>query len=288
MGLLLLSFSGCKELNNHPAPEMVKVDIRGLKAQLGYSSTANSAISGQPASPANDEVKSLLIGALAVTTRSTPYTKDTAITPEVSKNLETELTNSVNFFTLVALPTTKDYIEFKVPPPAAGKWQVIAVGLKTQPEKLGNLSDPEHEDSAAYYGFVESFLTFNEVGKTPYDLSLYRACLISKPPKGCATFDDSLTGTPIVTAAVEIQTILVNDKAYSPITLTLPLIAQTDAEASAAITGLNTELTGIKAAYSSVTSLTIQTTHSKNAGEAAACQAGTYSACQVQSYRVSF
>ncbi|OGH00651.1 MAG: hypothetical protein A2557_03175 [Candidatus Lambdaproteobacteria bacterium RIFOXYD2_FULL_56_26] len=283
--LVGLGLGGCKSFNDNPSGgKTLTVDLTALTTQM----QGQGAVAGLASSPTATQVKALVIGALAVSSRNTPYGPDVAINQTVKDNLENELSNSVNYFALVKLPVSENFVSFKVPPPAAGKWQIAAVGLSTQPAALGNLGDSEHKNSAVYYGFGDRFLTYDTVADSPYSLTLSRACLVSGPPKGCASFAETLTGTPVVTASVEIQAIKVNGASYQPSALTLPYLAWTDAQASAAVTALKTELATIRTQTPSLTSLTVETTHSQNPLESAACQAGTYSACETQSYKVNF
>jgi fructose 1,6-bisphosphatase len=120
-----------------------------------------------------------------------------------------------------------------------------------------------------------------------------RACLANETVRGCATYSNILSVDPIVTSAVEIVDVKINDVSdysYSD----FPIIVRSETDAALAISDLNS----IKDYYSLVIGddLTIETTHSKNPLETDACQAladdsfvsvnELTAECEVQTYKV--
>ena len=90
---LLLTVAGCKDLNDNPPPESgqtMQINVADLAAQISATPglTENRSIgdrSGSVTSSDTDvssEAKTLLVGAIVVTGRSTPYPDD--ITPTKS------------------------------------------------------------------------------------------------------------------------------------------------------------------------------------------------------------
>ncbi len=92
MGVSLYS---CKELNNNPPPQTdmeFTVNVKEIQEQLGYQdntvvenggSSPSFAVSGAD-SPTSTQVKKLLIGAILVNNRTTPYTNEYSITQPIS------------------------------------------------------------------------------------------------------------------------------------------------------------------------------------------------------------
>jgi len=266
--------------------------LQALQQQLGYrdtglQSSAQPNISHQGDSSAT-EVKAILVGALAVISRDTPYTSSVTINDQVAQGFEDDLANSVNYFAITPLPSDLPYLEFKVPPPSAGNWQVVAVGLRTQPATIGELGDTAHKDTSIYYGFTESFSTYDSVGTDAFSLTLHRSCLSNQPPQGCASYDDSLIKDPVVTAAVEIIGVKLNGVDYTPLEATFPIVVSNVGDAVNAVNQLKTIREEIQATGVAIGSLSVTTTHSTNLNEPAACQGGTYSACQTQEYLVHY
>ncbi|MBU2646544.1 hypothetical protein KKI24_17685 [bacterium] len=280
--LPLFILGSCKDLSNDPPEESgnLVVNLGEIQRQLGYA-TQSSGSNGRSdsvtvpgATDASNEVKSLLVGAFVVNTRNTPYTKDVAITDAIEENLKDELAGSVDYIKIVDLPTANDYIEFPYPKSELSRWQVIAVALNFRIKEFAELGEDTHEDSILYFGFSENFYRSNTIGENEQvAVQMNRACL-TNPVKGCATYDDSLTGTPVVTAAVEILGVRFNanttDFASS---VSFPIIVRTSADATAAINSLKTVRSAITAAGNTITSLTVRSTHSKNTAESTACKA---------------
>ncbi len=278
--------SGCKELSNDP-PESsgnMVVNLGDIQKQLSVSSTNNSS-NGQSqsvtvpgSSPASDEVKSLLVGAFVVTTRDTPYTKDVPITDTVEDDLKDELSGSVDYIKIVSLPTEKDYIEFPYPKSELSKWQVIAVALNFDINQFAELGEDDHENSILYFGFSDKFYKSNTIGENELvTIDMTRACLSNNTVLGCATYNDSISGTPIVTTAVEILDVRYNDTVFSTSSVTFPILVHSAGDVAGAVSSLEQVRSEIISAYgaSNITSLTVRTSHSKNTDESAACQSST-------------
>ncbi|MBU2649166.1 hypothetical protein KKI24_30945 [bacterium] len=281
--LLLLLTAGCKDLNDNPPPEAedkLRINVADIQRQIS-ANPGSSDNSGTEApnhtltssdTSVTSQAKMLLVGAIVVTSRSTPFLNETSITTNIVKYFGNDLTDSGEFIQLISLPVSETYIEFKVPPPSAGNWQVFAVAFSTQPELVSDLSKTEHKTSAIYLGVNEKFFSAGDIGNTPVPVKLKRICLVGTPPKGCASFGASLTANPVVTASVEIVGIKVNDAEYIPKTIDLPIIVRTAADATTAIANLKTIRNEITAKQTA-TSLTVRTTHSQNATESATCKA---------------
>ncbi len=290
---LSINLVGCKSFSNDSSDDSgtIIVDIKGIEKQMGVSS--NTTVSSQSdesfhaatvpgATDATDEVKSLLVGAFVVNSRSTPYTSSTAINDAVEENLKDELAGSVNFIKIVDLPVAEDYVEFYYPSSDLSQWQVIAVGLNFAIESFEELGQDEHKDSIVYIGFSENFYKASQISSdTIVDLQMFRACLTNEI-KGCATYNDSLADNePVVVPAVEIigvsynedNTVFADVTSFEPTGVSFPIIVRTDDEATAAETSLKSVLTEIEtAASATVTSLTVWSTHTMNDSETSECK----------------
>ncbi|MDH5560553.1 MAG: hypothetical protein OEY59_06810 [Deltaproteobacteria bacterium] len=302
ISLVFALLTGCGELNDNPSPSKrrMTVDIGNAKKVLGFSqaSVSTKNIYVPEDTPATSEIKSLMVGAMVVTKRTTPYTNDMTITDQVMDDASADIANSINFLKIVQLPTSMDFIEFDIPPPSAEKWQIIMVGLRTAPLTVSELSNDGHKNSPAYYGFSDNFITADEAVAAPITLTLKRACLLSVPPKGCAIFSDTLTNNPVVSAGVEIVGIKINDMEYTPVNIDLPIIVSDDASVDAAKLELasfrDNEIIGT---FDPIDSLSIITTHAQNPAESLYCRAlfantdatsGDYiEACEESEYRSS-
>ncbi len=310
-GLLFLITVGCKDLNDNPPPvaeDTLRIDVselqRQMSANVGLSEeNQNEAPNYSVTSSDTDvssEAKTLLIGAIVVTSRSTPYASSTAITTSIPSFFGNDLTDSGDFIQLIDLPVTETYVEFKVPPSSAGNWQVFAVAFSTQPELVSDLSSGEHKDSAIYFGVKEQFFTADSIGNTPIPVRMQRVCLQGTAPKGCATFGASLTAEPVVTASVDIVGVKANGDDYTPSSVDFPIFVRTAADVTSAITSLETIRDEIKNSLTA-TSMTVRATHSENTTESTDCQAlssvtneneytntllRTY--CEVSDYQVTY
>ncbi len=286
-GLIVL---GCKQFNDDPAErsDTITVDVQKIQNQLGYTkadavksqNSGSSNISPPTDTDASNAVRSILIGAMVVTSRSTPYTSTTALTEAEVENMEDDLLNSVNYFKMINLPTTSTYLTFDVPPETAGNWQVVAVGLDFDISVFDDLSKEEHDGAVIYAGFVERFFTRNDVGDGVLgdDLLMKRACLNSETVKGCATYNVDINDDPVVTAAVEIVGVqYTTSSGTEDASGDFPILVR-----SSSGTGVLSpseaieELIGIRDAITvdpaEIISLTVLTTHMKNTSlESSAC-----------------
>ena len=283
--LLILTFfilTGCKELSNDPPQESgnLVVNLSEIQKQLGYSPQSNrlngrlDSVTVPGATDATDQVRSLLVGAFVVNSRATPYTKDVAITETIEENLKDELAGSVDYIKMVNLPTENDYIEFPYPKSELSQWQVIAVALDFEIKEVAELGEDAHSESILYFGFSNSFYKASTIGANEQvTIGMTRACL-TNPVKGCATYNDSLTGTPVVTPAVEILGIRYNSTSSDfSSAVGFPIIVRTATDATAAISSLETVRSEIVTAGHSITSLTVRSTHTKNTAESTSCKA---------------
>ncbi|HEX7927827.1 MAG TPA: hypothetical protein VF678_09555, partial [bacterium] len=197
----MLALAGCG--NDHPSDNggTMKVDLRGIVSQMGGSGGGGfSEMSvGVADSPATTAVKSLIIGAVVITFTDTPLDAGTPITQDLTDKLADDVINSINYFSIVDLPTSADSVEFKVPPPGAGHWQVAAIGTRKQ---ILTYDDLNSDDVAIYYGFTPQFFTTSGSTNPDVSITMNRACLIDTPPNGCASYDEN--GNAVVTDAVKV------------------------------------------------------------------------------------
>lgn len=202
LGLLAMAaavgFSGCGDLNGNPAEGSsgtAVVSLDNLQTQMGYS------VSGGIVAPEGDDyttvVDGLVVGAIIVS-QSTPYTAD-SIDDDTSSNVEDDAVNSINYFRIIELPSSASTVEFFIPPPSAGNWQIAAIGVTPTPSLLADLEDSD----PLYYAFSDTFLDTETIEGSTVSLTLRRACLSDEPPKGCAQYDTDFT--PVVTPHVRIR-----------------------------------------------------------------------------------
>jgi len=281
IGLFFMLFSviiGCGEFNDNPAEQArtISIDIQELQRQVGYStdSIANQCeqlprIVSSGGSDATSEVKTIALGAIVVTSRDTPYTTDEAPTDEEVEIFKDEVANSVVYISFVDLPTSEDTVDFLIPPPSAGKWQVFAIGVDFELDYLEELAEDEHENSIIYYGFTKDFYTSETIeGVTP-EITLKRACLRSEGIKGCATYSNDLDDGPVVSAAVEIIDVKINGVSVDHDGF--PIIVRTEADSQAAVSTLLGFLDDESMEIGDIR--TVITTHSKNPNESSDCRA---------------
>ena len=290
--ILFTLVPGCGEFNDNPRETKMKltVDISELKKQFGYSSDSDNedslektvrSISELPETEATSAVKSLVIGAIVITTRDTPYTIDEALTDDDMEDIEDAVLNSAAYIDFVNLPTSDDTIDFLVPPPSAGNWQVAAVGVNFKMEYLGELDETEHDDAVMYYGFTPIFYKYDDIEEdTVFSLTMKRNCLANEEihPNGCATYSNILTDPPIVTSAVEIIDVKINDASVSyddfPIIVRSEAVRDTNVVTSGTAISI---LKGFRDAYDDAyglgveDTLTVITTHLKSPLETDEC-----------------
>lgn len=308
--LILLLVGGCSEWNNNPAETgKLLLNLLSIQHQLGIVTQVNrpneKSVTVPQDTSSTSEVKALVVGALRVTSRDTPYSKDLAMTDAVEEGLKTDLQNSVDYFKIVKLPTADESVVLKLPPSTAGNWQPIAVGLRTVPAVLANLSDTEHKGSDIYYGFSSKFHNTDDFkDNEEIKLSLFRNCLGNTPPKGCATFHSKIDTNPIISASVEIIGVTYNGGIeYS--SSSFPILVRLSTDETAAVTSLVSIRNQIKLLVTTVSDLAIQTTHSGNPAESSACRALNTSSslsvaqrkvlllllkavCETQEYKIKF
>lgn len=166
----VLFLSSCKEFSNDAGESnTVSVDLGHILQQLDTNSSLNNI-----AAPSN--VRGLLIGAIVVTARDTPYTSDIEMTQAVEDELVDQLVNSINYITIANLPVSEDYIEFLVPPDTAAKWQVVVVATDFVVNTLSDLDgyeDDGHE--LTHKGFTPRFYSSDTVEDSviQVDMELY-------------------------------------------------------------------------------------------------------------------
>jgi hypothetical protein len=279
---LIFGLMGCKDINDNPPPEAPRltVDLQDIQRQLGYVMSPNGSHRATEPDRAiaileNDVTTpalSLLVGAIVVSNRNTPYTSDIAINRSIDLFFGSDLTSSGEYLRIIDLPTATGTVEFKVPPPSAGQWQVLAIALSSRPKLVSQLSDAEHKDAAIYYGIAGRFFSSDDIGRTPIPLKLKRVCLLDSPPKGCASFARTITGAPVVTTAVEIVGVKVNGNDFTSTQVDLPIFVHNDADVATARSKLATIRDEVRA-LGTVSSLTVRATHTQNPDETEGCRA---------------
>ncbi|MCP4755359.1 MAG: hypothetical protein GY866_31225 [Proteobacteria bacterium] len=309
---VLFSLFSCKQLNSNPPAEQggrMSIDIQDIQKQVGYPTastpmdkrTTAADVFVNEDTDVTDTVASLLIGAVIVTSRSIPYDNDEAVTSSISSFLGRDFSNSMDYLKIVELPIEQDTVTFDAPPPGAKNWQIIVVGLTTQPETIADLGSGEHSNSTIYVGFSERFYKAEDIGDTPVKIKMKRACLTGSIPKGCATYGAALNASPVVTKSVEIVGIKVNEHDYLSSTVDFPIFVRTDSDETSAVEKLTTVRREIEEHYSSVSSLSVLTSHTENPYEDEACQALSDAVneneytnvrlktnCDIEEYRVVF
>jgi len=216
----LVLIAGCQGRGPNEGSGKLQVNLVPILQQLGGAGgghsgqSATGARTGElatpPASDAVTPVLTLVVGAIVIDFRDTPIGSDTAITDTVRNQLKKAATNSVQFLSLVQLPTGISLADFDAPPPGATHWQVTVVGLRDSVTSFDAIGDK----SAIYYGFNSDangkpfFVSQAMVGSTPFNVHLGRACMVSQPPNGCAQFQPD--GSFVATPAMEIVGLYVN------------------------------------------------------------------------------
>ena len=295
---IMIAVPGCKEFNDEPAERTgnVRISLKEIKQQLGITSDSatnsgqTSSITNLPGdTEATNPVQGLIIGMMLVTSRTTPYTSDVAMTEAVVENMTDELTNSQQFIVTLKLPTDKEFVEFLSPKkdPATGGLQIIAAAVDFPIEELAQVGEDGHDKSLIYFGFVEKFYRVDDIGDSVLGESLImrRACLNNNAIKGCATFPDKLNESPIVTSAVEILGVRYNDDAGVAIndytaerfySTGFPIkVENNDSNKISAIDALQNARQAIitqVSGSSNLKNLTVLTTHSKNPLESDQCR----------------
>ena len=164
---LFLVLGGCGGLNDDPAGGGLSVRFGFADSNDGSSTEASAQSSPDTAepmlsSPAGTEVLSIVIGAIVITHEKDvgngiqPYVLGDidGMTTRQRDLLEADLEQSIVFMEIIQLPTTEDSVEFPIPPDNAGKWQLLAVGMRHHIEALSEIQS----DSPIYYGFIGQFL----------------------------------------------------------------------------------------------------------------------------------
>ena len=269
------------------------VSLSALQSQMGYSSGSTlSSPTSDPDNEATSVALNVTLGAMKVSKRTLadgPYSDRTPIV-DVEVQLEEDLRDSGNFIKLRDLPTAEDAIEIELHPPGSEKWQLVAAGLRTQPQTVEELGDPEHQDAVIYIGFDPRFLTTNSSGEVfaldsngaptgnaldTLTITLIRACLVEPqdPPKGCAQYNTD--GTWVITGGVEITSIFLNGDTTMNL-LTFPLIVREGATGDCTSAGSVCDPIAARSALSGLvqagdTSVEVVTTHQLAPNATPAC-----------------
>ena len=196
---LLLVLGGCGGLNDDPADGGLSVrfgfsDSGGASSAEASPATAEPQVTAEPqaiVSPKGD-VLTVVIGAIVITQEKNPgngieayTTADVATGIEETQReaLESDLEQSITFLEIVQLPTSEDTVSFPIPPDNAGKWQLLAVGMRHRIEALDEIEN----NSPIYYGFIGQFLNGQVTAgqEVSQSLQLIAACGIDDPIVPC-------------------------------------------------------------------------------------------------------
>lgn len=152
--LALTLLAGCGQLNDDPA-QGVTVQM-ALDTPATATSAAQPMVAGPPASCTTtecQEVKTIVLGAVVITHRDTPYTSEDEVTNAAEDAIEDDLINSVVYFDVVQVDGVNEPVSFLIPPDTAGNWLLIAVGLRDRVTTLGEVDDLP-PGSPIYFGFT--------------------------------------------------------------------------------------------------------------------------------------
>ena len=188
---LLALTAGCGEFNDDPFNG-------GFIVRLGFDESAQqSASTGASTTQSitfpegvNEKVLTLIVGPIVITHEKTPgggiqpYTSEAEVTDTNRELLEKDAEQSVVYLEIVQLPNPDNAVEFEIPPDSAGRWQLIAVGLRERREALAEILDTD----PIWYGFTPDFLDDDvKLGVTQFTLTLEPACsLTTTPDPPCA------------------------------------------------------------------------------------------------------
>ncbi|MCP4752712.1 MAG: hypothetical protein GY866_17635, partial [Proteobacteria bacterium] len=295
--LLILPWQGCKDINSpqEATQGRFSLNLGSLQHQAGVSNDEEESmdLTDSPAS----QVRTLIVGAMQVTKRDVPYTKNTLITDETVDRIQEDLQRSKAFFTLVQLPSQDDFIDIEVPSVFEGNWQVVIIGTREKTADLDALEKKALKESITFIGFNEKFHTGTEVGGEPLECTLKRTCLITLPARGCAVFNQ--TKNAVVTASVEIVDLEINGvQATSTL---FPIVVRDEPVSGYHQQKIPSETVALLESLiedpDQVTSLEISTTHTQNSSESSACReladlksvsaSQLRTACQVQTNSIS-
>ncbi len=170
--LIDLTLTGCKELSNDSDDSQTfSIDLADIKSQLSnnQSSSSDNNVSN---SITSSTVKSLVLGAIVVTKRDTPYVSGETLTDAEEDDLAEDALNSANYISIVDLPVADDSIDFLIPPETAGNWQILVVALDFNLDTLGDLDGYESKGSIIYTGFTPNFYTAENIGDEVIEIDM--------------------------------------------------------------------------------------------------------------------
>lgn len=280
----VVMMTSCKDFGNNSPQESktLRVDISQLQSQMGIAASGNNvsnSISAPGDTPATIPIKGLVVGIIKLTERSTPYSLREALTDDVMDDLKADITNSAEFIEPIGLPVDTNYVEFKLPPPTAGNWQVLAVGLDFKINTIGEIGEDAHKDSAEFFGFSDKEYNTDDYNGETVTFRMIRNCWSNDTSRGCAAFKSKLDEKPVVTSAVEIVGVRYNGKSTdftgtNCLSGSFPKQVATTSEADEAISLLTGCRDAIIATGDPINILTTRVAHKKNyIYENSACQA---------------
>ena len=213
-----LAGMGCDLI--YPPPEDqygFGISLTDLQNQLGINSGKKGAgkMVDIPESSTTSEARSLILGAVIIHNGG-PYSNDTPITEGKIGELQQDIQNSLEYMEIISLPTSREFFEVKLPPEAAGNWQVMVEASRLTPEYLSDLATSEQQGGLTYFGFSNGFMDPSNL--EPPTIKLIRGCLAnpSTPPNGCVQFDVDSAHTPVVSASVEIIGVVIDGVLQTP------------------------------------------------------------------------
>ena len=286
---LVAGLAGCADMNDDSSNrgDTIRVPLAELQQQMGLNEDINAAILPPADTGASTAVRTLVVGAVVVRSRTAdqgPYTAEVPV-GNIGDALEQDITDSGNNLQVVPLTgaDVPDEIEIILPPTGADKWQIMAVGFSESFDQISKVSDDNIKKSAAYFGFHPQFLKTGGNGEVvtvagqpagEITLRMTRACLADNPPLGCYQYDGDRL--PRGTTGVEVLGIYA-DGVLQALRgdFTYPVVIRNlDQIKSFNVLGAprNNELSP---AIGTAARITVRASHQLAAGKSAACLAAT-------------
>ncbi len=180
---LLVLAAGCGQFNDDPNPAGLSVAYTFSGGAVTADSDPLTAETQGVTVNGGDVVETLVIGAIVITHRSSPYQPGDDPTDAEREALEKDAEQSLQFLEIVDLPTPGNVVEFTIPPDSAGPWQLVGVGMRRNIDTLDEVTDSD----PIYYGFIGRFLngTVLPGDLLPDVLTLEPACTLEPSLNGC-------------------------------------------------------------------------------------------------------
>jgi hypothetical protein len=185
---LLVLAGGCGQYNDSPNTAGLTVtyqfDNAGAAPAAATSTPQDITFTG-PGEP----VVTVVVGAIVITHpdgsgADGAFTHDDVanLTDAQRQDLQDDAEQSVQYLSIVQLPSSDDTVEFTIPPANAGNWQIVAVGLRNVRDHVGDIvsTDP------IWYGFTDTYMNGlvhpGDTIDTPIQLA--PGCNLDAPPTG--------------------------------------------------------------------------------------------------------